>query len=433
MIHRSYTIRFVLHRRKDTPRQHLQMRVTPRGGKPLSFATGISLTDAEWDPLLGRARGRTSQAAEANTLIAQWSQMVANIFSHYESLNIVPTAEQLRKAFAHASQLAENASSPYSPTTTPNLTVMAAFTQFIIERQRDNTWASGSVTAYQSYRRMLGDFKPDTPLHDIDVPWMEAFHQWMVSVRGQQGVTVDCNLSKMRIFLHWARKKNLYNGDADRDYRPRIKGAGANARSVVYLTREELKRLERHHFAEEHYNVARDVFLFGCYTGLRSSDILKLSRADIHGDSITFTTVKTSHTLTVPLNDKAKAILDKYAGCGPNRRQKIIGVTQPALPTPDKKTMNKHLHKLMAEVGIDAPTHHVYYIGADRHDEIVPKYELITTHTARHTFIVTAIGLGIPIPVIMEWTGHSSFKNMKPYIAIANATSRQAMSLFNNL
>ena len=33
----------------------------------------------------------------------------------------------------------------------------------------------------------------------------------------------------------------------------------------------------------------------------------------------------------------------------------------------------------------------------------------------------------------MEWTGHSSFKNMKPYIAIANATSRQAMSLFNNL
>ena len=88
MIHKSYTIRFILHRRKDTPRQHLQMRVTPRGGKPVSFATGISLNDAEWDPLIGRAKGRTPQAAEANTLIAQWSQLVANIFTHYDSLNI---------------------------------------------------------------------------------------------------------------------------------------------------------------------------------------------------------------------------------------------------------------------------------------------------------------------------------------------------------
>ena len=95
--------------------------------------------------------------------------------------------------------------------------------------------------------------------------------------------------------------------------------------------------------------------------------------------------------------------------------------------------MNKHLHKLMAEVGIDEPTHHVYYIGSERHYEIVPKCQLITTHTARHTFIVTAISLGIPIPVIMEWTGHSGYNAMRPYIAIANATSRQAMDLFNTL
>lgn len=47
MIHKTYTIRFILHRRKDTPRQHLQMRVTPRGGKPVSFATGLSLTESE--------------------------------------------------------------------------------------------------------------------------------------------------------------------------------------------------------------------------------------------------------------------------------------------------------------------------------------------------------------------------------------------------
>ena len=100
MIHKSYTIRFVLHRRSDTARQYLQMRVTPRGGKPVSFATGLSLLPGEWDAGLGRAKGRSPDAAAANTLIAEWSQLVANVFSHYESLNIVPTAEQLRGAFA---------------------------------------------------------------------------------------------------------------------------------------------------------------------------------------------------------------------------------------------------------------------------------------------------------------------------------------------
>lgn len=432
MIHSSYTIRFILHRRKDTPRQHLQMRVTPRGGKPVSFATGISLTDSEWDPLIGRAKGRTPQAAEANTLIAQWSQVVANIFTHYDSLHITPTADQLRRAFARATT--ENTTTPdYSPQATPSVTVMSAFTQFILDHQHANAWANGSIVTFQSYRRMLGDYMPHTPINDIDVPWMESFHHWMVAVRNQQGVTVDGNLSKMRIFLRWARKKGYYKGDADREYRPRVKGAGEKFRSIIFLTRDELKMVEKYTFAERHYNVAKDVFLFACYTGMRFSDVIKLSRADCHGDHISFITQKTNHALTVPLNDKAKEILDRYSDCKPNRRQKVLGITNPALPTADIKTMNKHLRRIMQEIGIDTPVTHSYYIGNIRHNDTLPKYELISTHTARHTFIVTAISLGIPIPVIMEWTGHKNYEAMRPYIAIANETSTQAMARFNNL
>lgn len=432
MIHRSYTIRFVLHRRNDTARQYLQMRVTPRGGKPVSFATGLSLLPGEWDAMIGRAKGRSPESAEANTLIAQWSQIVANVFSHYDSLNIVPTAEQLRGAFARATEEAESVAG-YVPQEVGKVTLQAALTQFTIDRQNLATWSKGTVAVLQSFRRMVGDFKPETIVTDIDVPWMEKFHEWMVKERNQQGVTVEGNLVKMRWFLRWARKKGFYKGEADRDYRPKVKGAGEKSRSIVFLTREELLRLEAFEFGEPHFQVAKDVFLFCCYTGLRSSDVFKLRKADCYEDHITFTTQKTGHTLTVPLNDRAKAILEKYSKCKPNRKQKADGVEQPALPTAAVKTMNKHLHVMMQLASIDAPTHHVYYIGSDRYDEVEPKYDLITTHTARHTFIVTAISLGIPIPVIMEWTGHSNFKNMKPYIAIANDTSTQAMQRFNTL
>ena len=431
MIHKNYTIRFVLHRRSDTARQYLQMRVTPRGGKPVSFATGLSLLPGEWDAALGRAKGRSPEAAEANTLIAQWSQLVANIFSHYDGLNIVPTAEQIRGAFARATSLDDTATT-YTPQSIPQMTMIAAYTQFIIDRQKDNSWSQGTVSTLQYFRHLLDAFRPDTPLEQVDESWMECFHQWLVG-RKQQGVTVNGNLVKMRWFMKWARRKGLYHGTADQDYRPKVKGAGEKTRAIVYLTRDELLKVEEYEFAEKNLSVAKDVFLFGCYTGLRFSDIFKLTRADCYNDHITFITLKTNHTLTVPLNDKAKSILDKYAGCSPNRQQKTMEINSPALPTPGKKTMNRYLHQIMQQIGIDAPTRHTYYVGAERFDEIMPKYELITTHTARHTFIVTAISLGIHPSVILSWTGHKNYEAMLPYIAIANETSKQSMQLFNNL
>jgi len=430
MIHKGYTIRFVLHRRSDTARQYLQMRVTPRGGKPVSFSTGLSLLPGEWDAGLGRAKGRSCDAAEANTLIAQWSQLVANVFSHYDSLNIVPTAEQLRGAFARATEM-EPAAAEYTPAPTAQSTLIASFTQFISDNK--TTWSDGTVQTLMSFRRLLGDFKPNTLVGNIDGAWLEAFHKWLVEERNQQGVTVHNNLMRLRSFLKWAEKKGIYNGRARQEYQPKVKGADEQTRAIVFLTREELRKIEEHHFDKRHLEVARDVFLFCCYTGLRTSDVFKLQRADIHGDSISFTTQKTNHALTVPLNDKARAILDKYAGCKPNRKQKAYGIDNPALPVVYRKTENIHLKDIMKEAGIDTPTHHTYYIGSVRHDEVLPKYKLVSTHTARHTFIVTAISLGIPPTVVMEWTGHKDYNAMRPYIAVADDTSVQQMRKFNLL
>lgn len=432
MIYGSYTIRFILHRRSDTPRKRIHMRVTPRGHNPVSFATGLSLLESEWDPYLDRAKGRSPESAEVNTLIARWSQLVADLFAHYDALNVVPSSEQLHKDFARVSS-ADNTVSDYVPQQKNKLTVLAAFTQFILSGRYEGSWSEGTVYAMNAFRSALTGFFPETPLEMVDTAWMERFHQWLVQERNQQGVSVNGNLNKMRWFLRWARRKGLYSGNADIEYRPKVKGASLRTRSIMYLSRDELRILEEAELPGRHLSVARDVFLFGCYTGLRFSDIFKLTQADIFSDHITFTTQKTNHTLTVPLNDKAKAVLDRYSHCQPNRLQRTLGIVNPAIPTPYHKAMNKHLHAIFKLIGIDTPTRHIYYIGNTRHEDIVPKYKLVTTHTARHTFIVTAISLGIPIPVIMEWTGHSNYNAMRPYISVANETSMQAMQKFNTI
>ncbi len=64
-------------------------------------------------------------------------------------------------------------------------------------------------------------------------------------------------------------------------------------------------------------------------------------------------------------------------------------------------------------------------------DEVYPKYALIGTHTARRTFISNALMMGIPVNVVMQFTGHSDYKAMKPYIAIADRAKSEAMKMFN--
>jgi hypothetical protein len=103
-----------------------------------------------------------------------------------------------------------------------------------------------------------------------------------------------------------------------------------------------------------------------------------------------------------------------------------------ALPVISNEKMNARLKDLGKLAGFDTPTRLVYFQGNTRHEEIFPKWQLMTTHVARRTFVVNALRLGIPPEVIMRWTGHSSFEAMKPYMKIIDEVKRTAMSRFDD-
>mgnify|MGYP002583998262 CR=1 FL=1 len=131
----------------------------------------------------------------------------------------------------------------------------------------------------------------------------------------------------------------------------------------------------------------------------------------------------TGDGLIIELNKYSRAILKKYENIGlPNDK---------ALPVISNVKMNEHL-KVMGEMaGIDEPTRVVYFKGNVRHEEVLPKYALLTTHCGRRTFIINALRLGVPAEVIMKWTGHSDYKAMKPYIKIVDKLKVAEMDKFN--
>ena len=95
------------------------------------------------------------------------------------------------------------------------------------------------------------------------------------------------------------------------------------------------------------------------------------------------------------------------------------------------QVMNRELKVICKECGIDTPIRVTWYKGHERVDEIHPKYELIGTHCARRTFVCNALMMGIAPSVVMSWTGHSCYRNMQPYIDIADSAKAKAMLIFD--
>ena len=150
---------------------------------------------------------------------------------------------------------------------------------------------------------------------------------------------------------------------------------------------------------------------------------MNLRISDIKEDSFTITTKKTSDTLTIDLNKYSRDIINKYKGRG----------TSYLFPRVSYPNYERTIRKIAEECKIDSLITIKSYSGNKLSTEVFPKYRLITSHTARKTFISNAIMLGIPVSTIMKWTGHKTYQVMKAYIDISDESKKTSMMMFDNL
>lgn len=241
-------------------------------------------------------------------------------------------------------------------------------------------------------------------------------------VYGMRNTTIKKQLGFIKWFLRWAKEKGYTTETAFTSFKPKLK---TNETKVIFLDWKELMTVYNFEVPEskKYLERVRDVFCFCCFTSLRYSDVANLKRSDIFKNHISVTTIKTSDSLTIDLNDYSREILDKY------KKEKYP--YNHALPVISNQRMNEYLKELCELCGINESISITYFKGNKRIDEVYPKYALIGTHTARRTFISNALMMGIPPQVVMKWTGHSDYKAMKPYIDIADRAKSEAMKMFN--
>ncbi|HEV8512215.1 MAG TPA: site-specific integrase, partial [Cyclobacteriaceae bacterium] len=163
---------------------------------------------------------------------------------------------------------------------------------------------------------------------------------------------------------------------------------------------------------EAQYKVKR-LFLLSCFTGLRFSDITKLKKGNIQGNTIVIRARKTDRNesaknLNIPLFKYAKDILEEI-----DHNIRSITLTN--------QITNKYLKQILKQIGIDTMMiEYSYSLNAERTEENKPKYDLVSFHSGRDTFITNCLIAGIDITTVMSWSGHSKFETFKKYVSLSD-------------
>lgn len=294
--------------------------------------------------------------------------------------------------------------------------------QFIVENRKLNAWTDGTLAKFRTLEKHMNKCTPEISIHDVDKDFFSKFVGYFLN-KGFTNTTISKSIKLLKWFMKWA-ENNGY--DVNPDWKQFSSKLKEPEKAIVFLTWEELMAVYQFAIPEEkqYLDRVRDVFCFLCFTGLRYSDVANLKKSDIFDDYIQVTTIKTAEVLQIELNKYARSILKKYQG--------EIFPGGLVLPVISNQKTNDYLKELMYLVGLDEPVKQVYYSGSRRIEEVRPKYEVITTHCGRRTFICNALALGIPAQVVMQWTGHSDYNAMKPYIAVGSRTKKDAMSKFDD-
>jgi len=417
-------------RKKDgvliTENVPIRMRVN-FASKRIEFTTGYRIDAAKWDTDKQRVKNGCSNklkqsASEINASLLEYYTKIQSIFKRFEVEDIMPTPEQIKEAFNALHKPVSDEPKPKKEALLCDF--FQVFDDFVEDCGRQNNWTDSTFEKFAAVKNHLTNFREGLTFEFFDERGLNDYVGYLRDVKEMRNSTIGKQLSFLKWFLRWAFKKGLHQNNDYDSYKPKLK---STQKKIIFLTWEELNKLREFEIpaAKQALDRVRDVFLFQCFTGLRYSDVFNLRKSDIKDDHIEVTTVKTSDSLIIELNNHSKAILDKY--------KDVAFEDDKVLPVITNQKMNDYLKELAELVGIDEPVRQTYYRGNERIDEVTPKYALLGTHAGRRTFICNALALGIPPQVVMKWTGHSDYKAMKPYIDIADDIKANAMSKFNQL
>jgi integrase len=225
-------------------------------------------------------------------------------------------------------------------------------------------------------------------------------------------------------FMRWARKKEYHNTNAFEDFE-----LVRTPKEVIWLEEDELEKIEMCQPEQKHLKRTKKLFLFMIFTGQRYGDYKNLKKRHIvvNPDGMMDWELyqrKGSKTtkIIIPLIDRAIDILKEFGF-------DEADIDDYLLPVPCNQFLNRQIKDLCEFAGIDSPITIIKTVGNQRIEENFKKFEVVSCHTSRKTWVSLSMVHGLGMEYITSVTGHQQIKTLKKhYLGLSEKARRQAIN-----
>ena len=334
------------------------------------FATGIFINPDNWNASKQKAHPPNTDNTQINTQLSLIKQEINQAFLFLQVQGREFKAEDIYRQYK-------------GETIKEDKTIMEIFNLHIAKQEKLNGISTTRVSVRKFYQTkahvknyIFWKFrKQDFLLKDMKMSFITEFEYYLKAEKRFEQNTIHKTLQRFRQMVKLAVGLDFLDKDPfllHKNKKPK--------KQVVFLTLEELKRIEEHTFASTRLQQVADMFIFCCYTGLAFTEMSNLEQKHIitgfdNHKWISMFRQKTNRKYEIPLLKKAEIILQKYAD------------EERLLP----KISNQRFNAYLKEIA-----------------EIVEIQKNLTHHMARKTFASTILLYNdVPMEIVSELLGHS--------------------------
>jgi len=389
--------------RPRTKRDEISIQGVIRWNKQkLAFTVLESVTVKNWNSDSQEVRKSHPQAFVKNARLSDFKNKAEELYNQFILVNgIEPTKNQLRELIKPTPQEKQTGAPEH----------LFDFIDFVIEGHAKRLASAGKplnnqsvVNSYKQTKQLLKEFRPTMNFEDVTLDWYFDFVDYCFDVKEYTRNNTGKHVKNLKAIMNEALSEGVTTNTAHKSKKFKVMQDEVDN---IYLNREELKRLESLNLEHEpQHEQARDLFLLGCWTGLRVSDFKRIERKHIRdGRFIVIRTQKTDDEVEIPLHPTAKAILEKYDF---------------KLPQIADQTLNYRIKEVGQFAGIDNSMEVTKVKGRKESVKRVQKCDLISSHTARRSFATNLYLMEVPSETIKKITGHRTEKSFLKYIKLTN-------------
>ena len=354
--------------------------------KKVTIDTGVSVEPGKWDYKKGMVKGKSKEVNDKNLIIEQSRARVNDILVRYRLMERDLTPALLKSEFKNP----------------------ANYFNFIewLEKEikdREGLIAHQTTKSHNTVLKCLKMYRKSIAFSEIDRSFIEGFEKFLKLKLKNNNNTVSKKMSILKGYFRRAMEMNIIRENPLRNIRFK-KGQG----NIEYLNEDEVKSIIRLYRETTDIRIRKVLkyFLFACFTGLRISDVRRLSHDNIINNIIVLIPQKTFNTkgevVKIPLNKTAiRLIYDQ------GEKQMVGSVFE---MYSDQKT-NQFLKEIGRKAGVEKSLHF---------------------HMARHTFATLFLEKTNDLATLQKLMGHSSINQTMIYAHVSEKKKCEQIKVFDD-